>query len=134
MKKMFTIAVLSTMVMSLALGSPIARAKEEGASDPAGWLKGKKEGWRDEELPPGLAKKDAKAAEKEARKKTKETEHKAKKNKNEAEKAARKKAKEAEQAAKKKAKRAERETRKKQEEAEAAAEKTKEQTGQQTQQ
>lgn len=80
-------------ILSLVMSAP-ALAKKEGSAP--GWSKGKKTGWKGESTPPGLAKADAKKAEKEARKKQKEVEKEAKKKQKEVEKEAKKKQKETE--------------------------------------
>lgn len=86
------------IALSFVVASP-AFAKKDGG--PAGWAKGEKKGWSGENTPPGLDKKNAAKAEKEARKKAKEAEKEARKKAKEAEKAAKKAEREAKEAAKK---------------------------------
>ncbi len=92
--KFLPIAVAAMVVFSFSMG-PQAFA-EEGKSkwNPAGWMKGEKKGWKEGDVPPGLSGKDARKAEKEARKKARRAEKEARKNEKKAEREARAKAKE----------------------------------------
>lgn len=87
MKKGLTFLIAIFAVLSFTLSTP-AFAKKEGS--PAGWAKGEKKGWNGADVPPGLAKKDAAKAEKEAKKQAKAAEKETKKKQKEAEKAAKK--------------------------------------------
>ncbi len=93
MKRGLRVAAVFFAVVSLVFSVP-AFAKKDGS--PAGWLKGEKKGWHGGNTPPGLSKKDAEKAEREAKKKQKQAEKETKKKQKEAEKAAKKAKEEAE--------------------------------------
>lgn len=85
--------------ISLCLLSPNAIAKKGEGGAPPGWSKGEKKGWQGADMPPGLAKKDAEKAQRQADKEARKAEKEAKKKAKQAEKEARKKSKEAEKKA-----------------------------------
>lgn len=83
--RMFGIVLAGLLILM-----PAASAKKEGGAAPAGWTKGEKKGWDGGSMPPGLAKKEAHHAAKEAKKQGKIAEHDAHKAAKEARKAAKK--------------------------------------------
>ncbi len=76
------LAVTIAMMLAVSFTNSHSAYAGEGKSkwNPAGWMKGEKKGWKEGDVPPGLADKDVKKAEKEARKKARHAEKEARKN------------------------------------------------------
>lgn len=98
MQRKRILTVIVAAVFSVVSIQASAFADDHGGKkskwNPVGWVKGEKKGWKDGDVPPGLTDKDARKAEKEARKKAKKAEKEARKNARKAEKDADKKAEE----------------------------------------
>lgn len=104
MQKKWMLAVAVAAVFScVSVQTPVFADDHGGGNksklNPLGWFKGEKKGWKEGDVPPGLSDKEARKAEKEARKNAKKAEKDARKNAKKAEKEAGKKAKELKAAA-----------------------------------